>query len=266
MEIKKKYRTAIILCGGKGTRLGALGKKLPKTLLVVQGKPILWYIIQTLKKYKFNHFILPLGYKGNKIKNYIKKNQNFYTKIDLVNTGIKTNIGKRIFKIKKKILSESFLILNGDAIFDFNIKKIFENHLKNNVDNTFISNEYIYPYGTIGFVNSRVIDFHRNLKYDAIKVRNSNKYIAFNYSGISIMKTKFLNKYSFKYKNSKNFELSLYPFLIKNFKTNLVKLKGVWNSIDNVKDYNAVTQKNISVLNFNQIKKLKYLLKKNEKK
>ena len=50
MEIKKNYRTAIILCGGKGTRLGNLGKKVPKTLLTVQGKPIIWYIIKSLKK------------------------------------------------------------------------------------------------------------------------------------------------------------------------------------------------------------------------
>ena len=46
-----KIRTAVILCGGKGTRLGNLGKKLPKTLVKVQGKPIIWYIINTLKKW-----------------------------------------------------------------------------------------------------------------------------------------------------------------------------------------------------------------------
>ena len=45
------YRTAIILCGGKGTRLGELGKKLPKTLVKIQGKPILWYILRSLKKW-----------------------------------------------------------------------------------------------------------------------------------------------------------------------------------------------------------------------
>ena len=43
-------RTAIILCGGKGTRLGELGKKTAKTLVKVQGKPILWYILKILKK------------------------------------------------------------------------------------------------------------------------------------------------------------------------------------------------------------------------
>ena len=79
------------------------------------------------------------------------------------------------------------------------------------------------------------------------------------------MKTELLRKYSFKYKNSKNFELSFYPFLIKNFKTNLIKLKGIWYSIDNIKDYNIINQKKISAADYNQIRKLKFLLKKNEK-
>ena len=69
----KKFRTAVILCGGKGTRLGSIGKKTPKTLIKIQGKEILWYILKTLKKNKFNHVILPVGFKGNKIKNFIKK-------------------------------------------------------------------------------------------------------------------------------------------------------------------------------------------------
>ena len=70
----KKKRTAIILCGGRGTRLGVLSKKIPKTLVRVQKKEILWFIINILKENNFNHIILPVGYKGEKIKKFIKKN------------------------------------------------------------------------------------------------------------------------------------------------------------------------------------------------
>ena len=95
---KINYKTAIILCGGKGTRLGELGKKIPKTLVRIQSKPILWYIMKSLQKNKFNHFILPIGFKGEKIKNYIKKNHYFKKQnIDIINTGINTSISKRIF-------------------------------------------------------------------------------------------------------------------------------------------------------------------------
>ena len=70
-----KLNTAIILCGGKGTRLGILSKKKAKTLVKIQNKEILWYLIKYLKLNGFNHFILPLGYKGDQIKKFIKKNK-----------------------------------------------------------------------------------------------------------------------------------------------------------------------------------------------
>ena len=100
-KIKKKneYRTAVILCGGKGTRLGTISKKLPKTLVKIQGKEILWYIIKILKLNNFNHFILPLGYKGNLIKKFISKYRYFGSNVELVDTGKNSNIGKRIYKI-----------------------------------------------------------------------------------------------------------------------------------------------------------------------
>ena len=60
--------------GGRGTRLGILGKKLPKTLVKINNRPILWYIIKSLVKNSFNHFIFPTGYKGTMIKNYVTKN------------------------------------------------------------------------------------------------------------------------------------------------------------------------------------------------
>ena len=47
---KKKINSAIILCGGRGKRLGSIGKRLPKTLVKIHKKPILWYIIKSLKK------------------------------------------------------------------------------------------------------------------------------------------------------------------------------------------------------------------------
>lgn len=73
-------RTAVILCGGKGTRLGLIGKKIPKTLVKIHGKPIIWYIIKILIKNKFNHFILPTGYKKNQIESFFKKKVNFWVK------------------------------------------------------------------------------------------------------------------------------------------------------------------------------------------
>ena len=129
-KISNNSRTAIILCGGKGTRLGALGKKIPKTLIKIQGTQIIFYILSELIKYKFNNIILPIGYKGYMIENLINKNKILKTKVKLVRTGNDTNIGKRISLVEKFIKSENTLLLNGDAIFNFNIEKILLSHEK----------------------------------------------------------------------------------------------------------------------------------------
>ncbi len=253
----KKINTAVILCGGMGSRLGSLGKKIPKTLVKIQGKEILWFILKVLKKNHFNHIILPIGYRGSLIKNFCKKNSKIIKFVDIVETGIKTNIGKRIFKIKDKIKSENFLLLNGDAIFNFNLKRLFKEHEKIKNELTFITGEITYPYGTVGFSKNKVIDFNRNLVYDSIKIRNNLNYTAYNYTGMSIINKKKLLKYSNKFKNSENFEVDFFPYCIKRVKTNMIKLSGFWHSIDNLKDVKAVNDKKFLKNKFNALKKLK---------
>ena len=139
MKFKTHIKTAVILCGGKGSRLGSLGKKIPKSMIKINGYPIIWYIINILKKNSFNHFILPIGYKGKIIRRFLKSNRYFKKlNIEVIDTGTNTNIAKRIYLIKKRIISKNFLLLNGDSIFDFNIKKIFNNHINNKTDMTLI--------------------------------------------------------------------------------------------------------------------------------
>lgn len=253
----KKINTAVILCGGMGSRLGSLGKKIPKTLVKVQGKEILWFILKELRRNNFNHVVLPIGYKGALIRKFCKNNSNLIESIDIVETGIKSNIGKRIFKIKNKIKSENFILLNGDAIFNFNLKNIFKEHEKKNNKLTFITGEITYPYGTVGFKKNKVIDFNRNIVYDAVKIRGNSDYTAFNYTGISIISKKKLIEFSKKYKDSENFEVDFFPYCIKKVKTNMIKLNGFWHSIDNLKDIKAVNDKKFLKNKYNALKKLK---------
>ena len=82
---------------------------------------------------------MPLGYKGNLIKKYIQSNSDFNKlNIELVETGLETSISKRIFLIKNRIKSKYLTLLNGDAIFDFNLKKTLKNHNDNKIDITFL--------------------------------------------------------------------------------------------------------------------------------
>ena len=69
----------VILCGGKGTRLGFETKIIPKPMAKIDNDPIILHIMNYYMKFGFNDFILALGYKGNVIKNYFnKKKKKFF--------------------------------------------------------------------------------------------------------------------------------------------------------------------------------------------
>ena len=241
MIIKKNFthKSVIILCGGRGSRLGAMGKKIPKSLVKINGKEILWYIINVLKKKGFNHFILPIGYKGKLIKKFLIKNKYFNTNIEPIETGLNTNIGKRISKVIELVKSDNFLLLNGDAIFNFNIEKIYEEHKRKNAAITFVSTQMIYQYGTIGVIKNKVIDFRRSLFYQILKIAKKPEYKAYNYSGISVINTKILKKLKKQCFYAKNFETEIYPKLIKK-KAIMKNINSFWHSIDNMKDIDLI--------------------------
>ena len=256
-------KTAVILCGGKGTRLGLLGKKIPKSLVKVNEHPIIWYIINTLKKNSFNHFILPIGYKGKMIEKYLKKNKNFKKDdIDIILTGKNSSIAKRIFLIKKKIKSKNFLLLNGDAIFDFNLEKMFNNHIKGKFDITFIGCDTQFDYGIVGKVNNKIVSFERNIMFNSIKTKNKKNFTGFVYSGISIINSALLSN---NFRNYNNFEKEFYPRIIKKYKSNFESIKGFWHSIDNIKNIN-ILKKNGNKKKYRKIHKFLKKLKSYEKK
>lgn len=258
--MKNNFKTAVILCGGRGSRLGLVGNKTPKSLVKINNFPIIWYIINNLIKNSFNHFILPIGYKGSLIKKYIEEHKKFKKlNIEIVDTGKNTTISKRIFLVKDKIISNNFLLMNGDAIFEFNLKKIFKEHESKNYDMTFIGSENELAYGTIGILNNKIINFERNIKFNSVKVRGKPNFTAYVYSGMSILKKKILN---LNFKDFDNFEKQLYPLIIKKFKCKFKIFNGFWHSIDNIKDIENIKKEN----NYFKYTKLKILTKKlNEK-
>lgn len=248
-----KQKTAVVLCGGLGSRLGNLSKKVPKSMVKINNYPIIWYIINNLIRNSFNHIILPIGYKGNFIKKYIKKNfKIFKANIEIIQTGKNTSIAKRIFLIKNKIRSENFLLMNGDAIFDFNLKKIFEGHEKKSTDITFIGCENQLAYGTIGMVGNKIVNFDRNITFNAVKIKKNSKFTAYVYSGMSIINKNLLK---INFKNFANFEKKFYPVIIKKYKCDFKNFKGFWHSIDNIKDIEN-TKRNYNFVKYNNIKKI----------
>jgi len=142
----------VILAGGRGTRISEETEVLPKPMVEIGGKPLIWHIMKLYSHYGFNDFIICLGYRGYMIKEYFShyfmhmsdvtidlsknKTQIHATasepwKITLVDTGLETMTGSRIKRIKKYVDNQTFLLTYGDGLADINMKKLFEFHRKN---------------------------------------------------------------------------------------------------------------------------------------
>lgn len=139
----------VILAGGLGTRLSEETKLIPKPMVEIGGKPILWHIMKTYSHYGFNEFIILTGYKSHVIKDYFVHYYQQYSDltVDMVNnsveihrmqtepwkvtmlyTGQNTMTGGRIKKAQEYIGDEPFLLTYGDGVCDVNINDVVKSH------------------------------------------------------------------------------------------------------------------------------------------
>ena len=117
----------VILCGGKGTRMGQSSEQMPKPMMPIGDRPILWHIMKTYAAHGFDEFILCLGYRGDKIREYFENNSNGW-KIEFVDTGEDAKKSERLMKVKDLIKDESFFLTYGDGISDVDLKKLLKFH------------------------------------------------------------------------------------------------------------------------------------------
>ncbi len=193
-----KPMDAIILAGGKGTRLRkTLGNDIPKTLAKINGIPFLDIIINHLKKFEImKNIILAVGYKKEKIIYRYKNNKNilFSKEEKLLGTG---GAIKKALSLAK---SNEVLVLNGDTYLQFNPIKLLQNHIKNQAEITigYRFEKDISRYGTLitDPKTQKVLNF--NEKQNTIK---SNGFIS---CGIYL-----LNKNIFDSFEIKNFSIEL---------------------------------------------------------
>lgn len=119
---------AVILAGGKGSRLGPLTKEVPKPMLLVKGRPLIRHQIELLKKYGLNNITISIGYLGKIIENYLKDGKDFGVKIKYAREFEPLETGGGIKNCEKFIEESSVLIMYGDIFTQMNIKKFVEFH------------------------------------------------------------------------------------------------------------------------------------------
>jgi len=143
---------AVIFAGGFGTRISEETDNIPKPMIRIGHKPILWHIMKTYSSYGINEFIICCGYKGYIIKEYfanyflhmsditfnMKENQMKVHQeraepwiVTLVDTGEETMTGGRLKRVEQYIKNDDvFCLTYGDGVSDININKLIEHHNK----------------------------------------------------------------------------------------------------------------------------------------
>ena len=121
----------VLLAGGFGSRLGEETVSIPKPLVEIGGKPILWHLMKFYEYYGFREFVICLGYKGEQIKDWFKKAKNNW-QVDLVDTGIETMTGGRLKRVEKYVGKQTFLANYSDGLGNVNLKRLLKHHREKN--------------------------------------------------------------------------------------------------------------------------------------
>ena len=112
----------IILCGGLGKRIRSKSKNCPKILIEIKkNKPFIFYLLKSLKIRLFNNIILSIGYRRQKIINFIKNNKQLNLSFSIEKKPLGTGGAIKNTLINKKI-SNPFFVVNGEAFYKFSTK------------------------------------------------------------------------------------------------------------------------------------------------
>jgi glucose-1-phosphate cytidylyltransferase len=170
----------VILAGGLGTRIAEESHLVPKPLIEIGGKPILWHIMKIYSSYGINDFIICCGYKGYKIKEYfanyfmhmsdvtynigsgemdVHKKHAEPWRVTLLDTGEHTSTGGRLKRIRSYLDEDDFCFTYGDGVADIDIRKLIAFHKDHGRHSTVTAVQPPGRFGALQLSNSRVESF-----------------------------------------------------------------------------------------------------------
>ncbi len=179
----------VILAGGFGTRISEESHLIPKPMIEIGGKPILWHIMKYYSSYGHNEFIVCCGYKQYVIKEFfadyylhmsdvtfdfsaenkmeVHKNNTEPWKVTLIDTGLNTMTGGRIKRVKEYIGNEPFMLTYGDGVSDVDINELIEFHKSNGKIATITAIQLSGRFGVLDIdENEQINSFREKSKED----------------------------------------------------------------------------------------------------
>ncbi|MBK5932726.1 CBS domain protein [Rhodovulum imhoffii] len=143
--------TAVIMAGGLGTRLAPLTEHCPKPLLRVGDRPMLTHIIEHLRDQGVQRFVLSVNYLSGMIIDHYGDGQSLGVGIDYVHETMRMGTGGALGLIAPDLLSDPFLVLNGDLLNDLDVETLCQTHRSRGWDATMVVRQHHYtiPYGVV---------------------------------------------------------------------------------------------------------------------
>jgi len=225
-----KNLNAIVLAGGKGSRLMPLTKLTPKPMLEIAGRPILDYVVSQLKFYGISEVVFSLGYKWQKLASSIKNLEGIKPIISVENAPLGT-----LGAVKKasEFLSENFVVISGDCLSDINLADLISSHEKSGASVTMAVTPVSDPrlYGVLSLSDDGVItDFHEKPEDDRFgRLINC---------GVYVVNKRVLDL--FPENHPCDFSLDLFPRLVSKREIYGFRHDGYWSDVgDTLSYYNA---------------------------
>lgn len=235
----------VILAGGRGTRISEETGSIPKPMVEIGTKPMLWHIMKLYSHYGFNDFIICLGYKGYLIKEYfanyflhsadvtldLSKNKMEVHgskaepwKVTLIDTGLDTMTGGRIKRIKKYVDNQAFMLTYGDGIGDVDISESLAYHKKQAKLATITAVQTIGRFGALNVgAGGKVQSFFEKPKGDGAWING----------GFFILEPRI---FGYIKDDSTLWEKEPLENLAKSNQLNAYKHKGFWKCMDTLRD------------------------------
>lgn len=170
----------VILAGGLGTRLAEETVRIPKPMVEIGGKPMLWHIMNIYASHGFTDFVVACGYRGEVIKEYF---QNFFLHttdfrirlrdgrretigttapdwtVSLLDTGLHSMTGGRLLRLKTHLDGRTFMVTYGDGVADVNIRALVEFHRRHGKIATVTAVRPPARFGGLALDGERVCEF-----------------------------------------------------------------------------------------------------------
>ena len=157
----------VILCGGRGTRLQEHTRSIPKPLVEVGERPILWHVIQIYAAQGFRRFVLCTGYLGGLIEDFVKaEDWPEGIEIDCVDTGRETQTGGRVLRVRDRV-SPTFCVTYADGVADVDLDAAMTFHRGHDAPATMTVVRPELPFGITELDgDGRITGFHEKPRSD----------------------------------------------------------------------------------------------------